>query len=101
LAARRRQAAALVDALAAAQEGTVLGGDFNTWFGAREPALKMLRLAFPNATPDRAPTWKGPLGLRASLDHLLAREPARLQRVARLPDRLGSDHYPVLGIVRF
>jgi endonuclease/exonuclease/phosphatase family metal-dependent hydrolase len=101
LAARRRQAAALVDALAAAPEDTVLGGDFNTWFGSREPALKMLRLAFPDAAPDQAPTWKGPLGLRASLDHLLVRGRARLQRVERLPDRLGSDHYPVLGIVRF
>ena len=101
LAARRRQAVALVEALAAAPEDTVLGGDFNTWFGSREPALKMLRVAFPDAAPYQAATWKGPLGLHASLDHLFARGRARLQRVERLPDRLGSDHYPVLGIVRF
>jgi endonuclease/exonuclease/phosphatase family metal-dependent hydrolase len=99
-AARRRQTAALVDALAAAPEDLVLGGDFNTWFGSREPALKMLRLAFPDAAPDQAATWKGPLGLHASLDYLFARGHA-LQRVERLPDRLGSDHYPVIGIVRF
>ena len=101
MAARDRQAAALVDALAATPEDTVLGGDFNTWFGSREPALKTLRLAFPDAAPGRAATWKGPLGLHASLDHLFARGRARLQRIERLPDRLGSDHYPVLGVVRF
>ena len=33
LAARRRQAAALVEALAAAPDDIVLGGDFNTWLG--------------------------------------------------------------------
>lgn len=101
LAARRRQAAALVDALATAKEDTVLGGDFNTWFGSREAAWKTLRVAFPDGASDQAATWKGPLGLHASLDHLFARGRARLQRVERLPDRLGSDHYPVLGIVRF
>jgi endonuclease/exonuclease/phosphatase family metal-dependent hydrolase len=101
LAARRRQAAALVEALAEAAEDTVLGGDFNTWFGSREPALKTLRLAFPDAGPDRAATWKGPLGLHARLDHLFARGGARLQSIERLHDRLGSDHYPVLGVVRF
>jgi endonuclease/exonuclease/phosphatase family metal-dependent hydrolase len=101
VAARRRQAAALVDALAEAPEDTVLGGDFNTWFGSREPALKTLRLAFPAAASGQTATWKGPLGLHASLDHLFARGRVRLQRIERLPDRLGSDHYPVLGVVRF
>jgi endonuclease/exonuclease/phosphatase family metal-dependent hydrolase len=101
MAARRRQAAALVDALAAAPEDTVLGGDFNTWLGSREPALKTLRRAFPDGVDGTQTTWKGPLGLHASLDHLLARGSARLRHVARLPDRLGSDHYPVLGLVEF
>lgn len=101
LAARNRQAAALVDALAAAPEDTVLGGDFNTWLGSREPALKLLRQAFPAGMDRPGTTWKGPLGLHASLDHLLARGRARLRNVARLPDRLGSDHYPVLGIIEF
>jgi len=31
----------------------------------------------------------------------LARGRARLLSVARLPDRLGSDHYPVMGIIEF
>jgi endonuclease/exonuclease/phosphatase family metal-dependent hydrolase len=101
LAARRRQAAALVEALAAVPDDTVLGGDFNTWLGSREPALKILRRAFPEGDDRATTTWKGPLGLHASLDYLLARGRARLLRVARLPDRLGSDHYPVMGIIEF
>jgi endonuclease/exonuclease/phosphatase family metal-dependent hydrolase len=101
LAARRRQAAALVEAAAAAPDDTVLGGDFNTWFGSREPALKALRRTFPEGGDRPATTWKGPLGLHASLDHLLARGRARLVRVERLPDRLGSDHFPVMGIIEF
>jgi endonuclease/exonuclease/phosphatase family metal-dependent hydrolase len=80
-------------------DDTVLGGDFNTWLGSREPALKCCAGHFRG--DDRATTtWKGPLGLRASLDHLASRR-ARLLRVARLPDRLGSDHYPVMGIIEF
>jgi endonuclease/exonuclease/phosphatase family metal-dependent hydrolase len=101
LAARRRQAAALVEALAAAPDDTVLGGDFNTWLGSREPALKVMRRAFPEGNDRATTTWKGPLGLHASLDHLLARGRPRLVGVARLPDRLGSDHYPVMGIIEF
>jgi endonuclease/exonuclease/phosphatase family metal-dependent hydrolase len=101
LAARRRQAAALVEALAAAPDDTVLGGDFNTWLGSREPALKVLRRAFPEGDDRATTTWKGPLGMHGSLDHLLARGGARLLDVARLPDRLGSDHYPVMGIIEF
>ena len=101
LSARRRQAAALIDALAAAPDDMVLGGDLNTWLGSREPALKLLRRAFPEGGDRATTTWKGPLGLRGGLDHLLARGRARWVGVARLPDRLGSDHYPVMGIIEF
>ena len=101
LAARRRQAAALIDALATAPDDMVLGGDLNTWLGSREPALKLLRRAFPEGDDRANATWKGPLGLHGSLDHLLGRGRARLLGVARLPDRLGSDHYPVMGIIEF
>ena len=101
LTARRRQAGALVEALAAAPDDTVVGGDFNTWLGSREPALNVLRRAFPEGDDRATTTWRGPLGLHASLDHLLARGRARLVGVARLPDRLGSDHYPVMGIIEF
>jgi endonuclease/exonuclease/phosphatase (EEP) superfamily protein YafD len=63
--------------------------------------LKVLRRAFPEGDDRATTTWKGPLGLHGSLDHLLARGRARLLGVARLPDRLGSDHYPVMGIIEF
>jgi endonuclease/exonuclease/phosphatase family metal-dependent hydrolase len=99
-AARRRQAVALVEALAADAEDTLVGGDFNTWLGSREPALQILGAAFPDLPPQRVTTRKGPLGLHASLDHLFARGRVEMQDVQRLPDRLGSDHYPVLGLVR-
>jgi endonuclease/exonuclease/phosphatase family metal-dependent hydrolase len=100
LAARRRQAAALVDALAG-DEDIVLGGDFNTWLGSREPAMKVLRAAFPAHMTDPGTTWKGPLGFHANLDRFFVRGHLTLEHIARLPDRLGSDHYPVLGIVHF
>lgn len=100
LAARRRQAIALVDALAA-DDDTVLGGDFNAWLGSREPAMHVLREAFSDQATDPATTWRGPLGLHASLDRFFVRGQRKLERIARLPDRLGSDHYPLLGMMHF
>jgi endonuclease/exonuclease/phosphatase family metal-dependent hydrolase len=104
-AARRRQASALVSALSessTATVATVLAGDFNAWLGEREPALELLRRAFPE-TPQGAdkPTWVGPLGIHARLDHVFVRGAAASSRVQRLPGRFGSDHYPLLTIVSF
>jgi endonuclease/exonuclease/phosphatase family metal-dependent hydrolase len=101
-AARRRQTEALVDALGSdATIPTVLGGDFNTWRGPSEPALAVLRRAFPRtpAAPN-LPTWSGLLGIRAQLDYVFVRGVAAAH-VQRLPSRLGSDHYPLLTIIRF
>jgi endonuclease/exonuclease/phosphatase family metal-dependent hydrolase len=103
-AARRRQAEALLDALGREPPGTpaILGGDLNTWFGSREPAVALLRRAFPD-TP-RAPnvaTWRGPLGAHAALDHVFVRGRFRSIVTRRLPDRFGSDHYPLLTILEF
>jgi endonuclease/exonuclease/phosphatase family metal-dependent hydrolase len=105
-AARRRQAEALITALRdtcdshGAAETTIVAGDFNTW-GGNEGALDALAAAFPSTRDTgREPTWKGPLGLRARLDHVFAAGPAQV-RVGRLPDRFGSDHYPLLAIVTF
>src|SRR5262249_60233255 len=75
MAARRRQADALVEALAAAPDDAVLGGDFNTWLGSRESAFKVVRRAFPEGGDRTTTTWKGPLGLHASIDTLLAPGP--------------------------
>ena len=94
LTARRRQA----DALAAA----LVAGDFNTWLGDREPAIRALRAAFPDApAPRYGATWRGPLGLRATLDYVFARGHARSIAVQRLPSRFGSDHYPLLSVITF
>ena len=99
-AARRRQAAALVEALDPGA-ATVLAGDLNTW-GPREAAVRILSGAFPAAPPaSRGPTWIGPLGLHASLDRIFVRGTASASPVTRLPSRFGSDHYPLLTIVAF
>jgi endonuclease/exonuclease/phosphatase family metal-dependent hydrolase len=115
-AARRRQAEALVAALAPSEPrperaffpsgveekmATIVAGDFNTW-GGREPALDTLKGAFPDA-PDSgaAPTWIGPLGIRATLDYVFARGRVGSIDVRRLSDRFGSDHYPLLAMVTF
>jgi endonuclease/exonuclease/phosphatase family metal-dependent hydrolase len=101
-AARRRQAQTLVDALSESPDvPTVLAGDFNTWRGDGEPALALLRRAFPQTPPlGGGPTWVGPLGLHARLDHVFVRGVSSA-RVERLASRFGSDHYPLLAIVRF
>jgi endonuclease/exonuclease/phosphatase (EEP) superfamily protein YafD len=80
----------------------VLGGDFNTWLGDKEPAVEVMRRAFPD-TPngERVSTWRGPLGTHAALDHVFARGPFRSVATRRLPGRYGSDHYPLLTVVDF
>ena len=107
-AARRRQAAALLAVLGAdappppGEAAMVLAGDLNTWRGRGEPAVRMLSRAFPD-TPaaDRSPTWTGPLGIHAVLDYIFVRGPQSSAPVTRLPGRFGSDHFPLLTIVRF
>ena len=109
-AARKRQAEALVEALTMAGPDatlpTVVGGDFNTWLGPKEPALDVMRRAFADA-PDAvshgpliAPsTWRGPLGTRAALDYVFLRGVPRIEAPRRLSERFGSDHYPLLTVV--
>jgi endonuclease/exonuclease/phosphatase (EEP) superfamily protein YafD len=106
--ARRRQAAALVDALRSLADlngsdgASIVAGDFNAWKGSAEPAVKLLREEFndPIDSPD-APTWTGPLGLHARLDQIFMRGLMTRGRVARLPSRFGSDHYPLLTVLEF
>jgi endonuclease/exonuclease/phosphatase family metal-dependent hydrolase len=71
------------------------------WLGDREPAIRLLRGAFPDTPPlATGATWIGPLGVRASLDYVFARG-LRSVRVQRLPDRFASDHYPLLAAISF
>jgi len=96
--ARQQQAAALVDALASKDAPTIVGGDFNTWRGAAEPAIALLRRAFPDTPPmPRLPTWQGPLGVHAQLDYVFFRGAVSSTSVVRLPSRFGSDHYPLIA----
>ena len=100
-AARRRQAHALIDALGArTDEPTILAGDFNTWWGPTEPAVNILRSAFPQTprTPNLA-TWHGALGLHAQLDYMFLGGALTPAKVQRLSSRFGSDHYPLLAVV--
>ncbi len=107
LASRRRQAAALIEGLRTLPGlrnhagAAVIGGDLNTWLGDREAAVKLLQGEFPDAAPVSAPTWTGPLGLRAELDHIFSRGTRAATPVTRLPSRFGSDHYPILAVVHF
>jgi endonuclease/exonuclease/phosphatase family metal-dependent hydrolase len=100
-AARSRQAHALIDSLRTPPDiPTVLAGDFNTWWGPTEPALNILRSAFPQTPRSvNTKTWTGPLGLHAQLDYIFLRGPLTPAVVQRLPSRFGSDHYPLLAIV--
>jgi endonuclease/exonuclease/phosphatase family metal-dependent hydrolase len=104
LTARKRQVDALVAALTESLPfpgPTVLAGDFNAWLGEREPAIRALRGAFPDAPALAGSTWAGPLGLRATLDYVFAKGPVGTIQVQRVPSRFGSDHYPLLSVVRF
>jgi endonuclease/exonuclease/phosphatase family metal-dependent hydrolase len=105
-AARHRQAEALIAALRgtsaveAMSQTTIVAGDFNTW-GRNERALDALAAAFPSARDSGdQPTWTGRVGLRATLDHVFAAGAARVD-IRRLPDRFGSDHYPMLAVLTF
>lgn len=95
---RARQARGLV-ALLQGNVPTVLGGDFNTWFGFSDQAYLETALAFPQTpTFDNRATFRGML----RLDHLFYRFPAGWQASARRADeRYGSDHAPLIGTVRF
>lgn len=99
-AARRRQAQALETVLTSYSSPTVIGGDLNTSWEGDEPAAEELRTMFPDARPLNGPTWDGPLGLRRKLDYLFARLPSGHLEVSRADDRFGSDHYPLVGVLR-
>jgi endonuclease/exonuclease/phosphatase family metal-dependent hydrolase len=95
--ARARQARALVDYMRN-EEIAVLGGDFNTWFGFAEPAFHETARAFPDtAVTDPRPTFYSLL----RLDHLFFRLPDGWSAAfTRGRSRYGSDHWPLVGLVR-
>jgi endonuclease/exonuclease/phosphatase family metal-dependent hydrolase len=103
--ARERQARALIatlERLSPFDGPTLLAGDFNTMLGEGEPAVQLLRAAFPDAPgTDAHPTWHGPIGLSEKLDYVFATGVTGGIDVQRLPSRYGSDHYPLLSVIRF
>jgi len=105
--ARRRQVETLVAALRITAPRTdhlttVVAGDFNTVMGAREPAIAYLRSVYADGPPPLdGPTFSGPLGFRANLDHVFVAGHVGSVEVKRLPSRFGSDHYPMLTTIGF
>jgi endonuclease/exonuclease/phosphatase family metal-dependent hydrolase len=95
---RARQARGLVSWLDG-DVPTVLGGDFNTWFGFSDQAFVETKRAFPQTpTDDRRATFLGLL----RLDHLFYRLPDGWRaRAARAEHRYGSDHAPLIGTIQF
>jgi len=95
---RTRQARGLLT-LVAGTEPTILAGDFNTWFGFNDLAYIELSRAFPETrVADRRRTFHGMLRLDHVFYRLASGWHAEFRRAAK---RFGSDHYPMLGTVRF
>jgi endonuclease/exonuclease/phosphatase family metal-dependent hydrolase len=96
--ARARQARSLA-ALLQDDEPTILAGDFNTWFGFSDQAYIETARAFPQTrASDRRATFHGLL----RLDHVFFRlAPGWRAEFRRAPSRFGSDHYPLVGTLRF
>ena len=99
-AARRRQARALSEAIARLPVPLIVAGDFNTWWGDDEPAIKELRQAFPDAgRVEKRETWRGPLRTGNRLDYVFAKGVDPPVVVRRLDHRFGSDHWPLIATV--
>jgi endonuclease/exonuclease/phosphatase family metal-dependent hydrolase len=95
---RARQARGLATLLRGDQP-TILGGDFNTWFGFSDQAYLETAREFPETRVlDRRPTFHGLL----RLDHVFYRLPREWRfDIRRGESRFGSDHYPLVGSLKF
>jgi endonuclease/exonuclease/phosphatase family metal-dependent hydrolase len=92
---RVRQARALTKVLDDGRP-TVLGGDFNSWFGYNDAAFRELAHVLPLSRPEDRRATFGPM----RLDHVLARLPAGWHiHVIRANSRYGSDHYPLIAVI--
>jgi endonuclease/exonuclease/phosphatase family metal-dependent hydrolase len=91
--ARGRQARALSAALPR-HEPVVIGGDFNTWLGASEPALREMT----RVSGQPAQAREGTYATGAVLDYLFFRTPASWRaNYERADETYGSDHHPLVG----
>jgi endonuclease/exonuclease/phosphatase family metal-dependent hydrolase len=99
MAARRRQADALVNALALVPApDVIIGGDFNSWLGDAEPAVQHLSRVFPERAEHEPATWRG-AGVEATLDHMFVGLEEGDAVTRRVPRRFGSDHYPLITTI--
>jgi endonuclease/exonuclease/phosphatase family metal-dependent hydrolase len=100
-AVRARQARALARALPASG-AVVLGADLNTWArGTREPAFRVLRARLPRPAELQPEPTARRLGVPRRLDYLLLDAPPSWSFAEhRIRDRYGSDHHPLIGVLR-
>src|SRR4030095_10507353 len=101
--ARLRQSQALVNALEDDGEALAIAGDLNTWsLGWLERAIPPLRGASTDTPPPVREITYVHGRMRRRLDYMFFRLPddwsARYERIGRM---YGSDHYPLLGFIRF
>ena len=98
---RVRQARALLSAAAGLPDPKILGGDFNSWLGDVEPAVREARINFPQTPPADAHVTFPVIGAFGfHLDHLFFRLPEGWNAsVSRIDDRWGSDHHPLMASV--
>ena len=81
----------------------MLGADLNSWsLQSLERAVPLLRREFPSTPPEPArPTFYIGLGIARRLDHVFFRLPPGWHAtVERVNDRYGSDHYPLIAVLR-
>jgi endonuclease/exonuclease/phosphatase family metal-dependent hydrolase len=99
---RLRQARALVHALP--ERPCVLGGDFNTWaLSVTERAVPHLRKFFPQpARLGKKTTNVARFRPDRRMDYILYDVPEEWNPgYKRIDERFGSDHYPLIGWLRF
>ena len=91
--ARGRQARAIAEVLPP-RGPVVVGGDFNTWLGTGETALREMA----QITGQPAQAREGTYATGAVLDYLFFRTPPSWRAsYERAGDTYGSDHYPLIG----
>jgi endonuclease/exonuclease/phosphatase family metal-dependent hydrolase len=96
--ARHRQAAALVRALTPARDAghVIVGGDFNTVAGPREPAIRSMEEGFIRAACGSSITHQWGL----PLDYMFASDAGVLESCRRSAKRFQSDHHPIVARIR-
>ncbi|MGE5816136.1 MAG: endonuclease/exonuclease/phosphatase family protein [Acidobacteriota bacterium] len=94
---RERQAAALAEALAYVDTHgpIIIGGDFNSVGGVREPAIRLMERSFARLQCGNPITQKWGY----ALDYVFASDPMIVEGCSRVDGRYGSDHHPLMARV--